>query len=96
MEQREGDVVLGGPRGEISLRAIERQIRRQDAGILRRVRVAEHDLQPEASRIEPAPHAGKREQDVQHSRKVTKHGGIRRFWVRGYHRPRGGGYVRGR
>jgi hypothetical protein len=35
-------------------------------------------------------------QDVQHSRKLTKHGGLPRYWVRGYHRPRGGGYVRGR
>jgi hypothetical protein len=35
-------------------------------------------------------------QDVQHSRQLTRQGGVRRFWVRGYHRPRGGGYVRAR
>jgi hypothetical protein len=34
--------------------------------------------------------------DVQHARKVVKQGGVRRFWTRGYHRPRGGGYTRGR
>src|SRR4030095_5272980 len=33
-------------------------------------------------------------QETQHARKVTK-GGHRRFWVRGFHRPRGGGWVRG-
>jgi hypothetical protein len=34
--------------------------------------------------------------ETQHSRNVTYGiGGVRRFWVRGYHRPRGGGWVRG-
>ena len=35
-------------------------------------------------------------QDVQHSRMLAQQGGVRRFWVRGYHRPRGGGYIRAR
>ncbi|MBI3858343.1 MAG: hypothetical protein HY293_21885 [Planctomycetes bacterium] len=34
-------------------------------------------------------------QETKHSRVVTKQGGLRRFYVRGYHRPRGGGYTRG-
>jgi len=55
----------------------------------------------EPKRAEPQAYFGFnpylfQKQDVQHSRKVTKHGGIPRYWVRGYHRPRGGGYVRGR
>ena len=34
--------------------------------------------------------------DVQHARKVVTSGRVPRFWTRGYHRPRGGGYTRGR
>jgi hypothetical protein len=34
-------------------------------------------------------------QETQHARKSVKSGGLRRFWVRGFHRPRGGGWVRG-
>jgi hypothetical protein len=33
-------------------------------------------------------------QDTKHSRTVRKGGGTRRFWIRGYHRPRGAGYTR--
>ena len=62
---------------------------------------ADEKKKAEPKRVEPSDYFGFnpylfQKQDVQHSRKVTKHGGIPRYWVRGYHRPRGGGYVRGR
>jgi hypothetical protein len=64
-------------------------------------RKADEKKKAEPKRTEPQGYFGFdpylfQKQDVQHSRKVVRNGGARRFWVRGYHRPRGGGYVRGR
>jgi hypothetical protein len=62
---------------------------------------ADERKKAEPKRTEPADTFGFnpylfQKQDVQHSRRVISNGGVRRFWVRGYHRPRGGGYVRAR
>jgi hypothetical protein len=64
-------------------------------------RKAADKKKPEPKKAEPQTYVGFnpylfQKQETQHARKVTPHkGGVRRFWVRGYHRPRGGGWVRG-
>jgi hypothetical protein len=56
---------------------------------------------PEPKKAEPAGYFGfnpylYQKQEVQHARKIHPgQGGVRRFYIRGYHRPRGGGYTRG-
>lgn len=57
---------------------------------------ADEKKKSEPRRVEPAGYFGFnpylfQKQDTQHARKMKKGGG-RRFWVRGYHRPRGMGY----
>jgi len=62
---------------------------------------ADEKKKSDPKRVEPQGYFGFnpylfQKQDVQHARKVVKQGGVRRFWIRGYHRPRGAGYTRGR
>jgi hypothetical protein len=64
-------------------------------------RKAGEKKKPEPKKAEPAGYFGfnpylYQKQEVQHARKVHQGpGGVRRFYIRGYHRPRGGGYTRG-
>lgn len=58
---------------------------------------AEEKKKTEPKRVESAGYIGFnpylfQKRDTQHARKVKKGGGARRFWIRGYHRPRGMGY----
>jgi hypothetical protein len=56
---------------------------------------------PDTKKEEPPAYFGFdpylfQKQEVQHARMIHQGpGGLRRFYVRGYHRPRGGGYTRG-
>src|SRR5262245_59645983 len=67
----------------------------------RKAAKAEEKKKAEPKKAEPQAYFGFnpylfQKQETQHARKVTPHkGGVRRFWVRGFHRPRGGGWVRG-
>ena len=62
--------------------------------------LAEHKAKKvEPKKAEPQAYIGfnpylYQKQETQHARKVS-HSGARRFWVRGFHRPRGGHWVRG-
>ena len=53
VEQRERDVVLAGPLGDLPLCLVERERRADRADVLRGVRVAEHDLEPTTGGLEP-------------------------------------------
>jgi len=60
---------------------------------------AEEKKKTEPRRVEAAGYVGFnpylfQKQDTRKARKVTSRGGVRRFWIRGYHRPRGAGYTR--
>src|SRR6185295_8509497 len=62
---------------------------------------ADEKKKAEPKRVEPSDYFGFnpylfQKQDVQHARKRVNSGGLPRYWVRGYHRPRGAGYTRGR
>jgi hypothetical protein len=59
---------------------------------------ADEKKKAEPRKTEPQSHFGFnpylfQKHETQHARKVTpRTGGVRRFWIRGYHRPRGGGW----
>ncbi len=62
---------------------------------------ADEKKKAEPRKLEPGDYVGFnpylfQKQDVHHARKVTPQNGVRRYWIRGYHRPRGAGYTRGR
>jgi hypothetical protein len=70
VEQGELDVVALGPRRQIGLCAVQREVRREHADILRGVRVAEHHLEPACAFVEMLSHARQRDQLIEDRRRA--------------------------